>query len=105
LVPAGQDDLHGDFGAHCYIGFRHSLCHGWAGGPTAWLSRHVLGIEPAAPGFAKVRITPRLGHLKWAEGTYPTPKGIIRVRHEKEADGSVKSTIDLPPGIEQIPSN
>jgi hypothetical protein len=105
LVPAGKDDLHGDFGAHCYIGFRHSLCHGWAGGPTAWLSRHVLGIEPAAPGFAKVRITPRLGHLKWAEGTYPTPKGIIRVRHEKEADGSVKSTIDLPPGIEQIPSN
>jgi hypothetical protein len=104
LVPAGKDDLHGDFGAHCYIGFRHSLCHGWAGGPTAWLSRNVLGIEPAAPGFAKVRITPRLGRLEWAEGSYPTPKGIIRVRHEKQADGSVKSTIELPPGIEQVPS-
>jgi alpha-L-rhamnosidase len=104
LVPEGKDDLHGDFGAHCYIGFRHSFCHGWAGGPTAWLSRNVLGIEPAAPGFAKVRITPRLGHLEWAEGSYPTPKGIIRVRHEKQADGTVKSTIDLPPDIEQVPS-
>lgn len=104
LVPAGKDDLHGDFGAHCYIGFRHSLCHGWAGGPTAWLSRNVLGIEPAAPGFSKVKITPRLGHLEWAEGTYPTPKGIIRVRHEKQTDGSVKSVIDLPAGIEQVPS-
>ena len=104
LVPEGKDDLHGDFGAHCYVGFRHSLCHGWAGGPTAWLSRNVLGIEPAAPGFSKVRITPRLGRLDWAEGTYPTPKGVIRVRHEKQSDGSVKSAIDLPPGIEQVPS-
>lgn len=103
LVPEGKDDLHGDFGAHCYIGFRHSFCHGWAGGPTAWLSRNVLGIEPAAPGFAKVRVTPRLGGLEWAEGSYPTPKGIIRVRHEKQADGSVKSTINLPPGVDQVP--
>jgi alpha-L-rhamnosidase len=101
-VPAGKDDLHGDFGAHCYIGFRHSLCHGWAGGPTAWLSRHILGIEPAAPGFAKVRIQPRLGSLPWAEGSFPTPKGVIRVRHEKQADGSIRSDISLPPGIEQI---
>ena len=28
----GQKDIHGDFGAHCYIGFRHSLCHGWSAG-------------------------------------------------------------------------
>lgn len=27
-----QRDIHGDFGAHCYIGFRHSLCHGWSAG-------------------------------------------------------------------------
>jgi alpha-L-rhamnosidase len=103
LVAEGKDDLHGDFGAHCYIGFRHSLCHGWAGGPTAWLSRHVLGVEPAAPGFSKVRITPRLGRLEWAEGSYPTPKGVIRVRHQKQADGTVESAIELPPGVERLP--
>ncbi len=28
----GELDIHGDFGAHCYIGFRHSLCHGWSAG-------------------------------------------------------------------------
>ena len=27
-----QRDLHGDFGAYCYKGFRHSLCHGWSEG-------------------------------------------------------------------------
>lgn len=98
-VPAGKTDLHGDFGAHCYVGFRHSFCHGWAGGPTAWLSRNVLGISPAAPGCTKVRITPNLGRLAWAEGTYPTPKGPVHVRHEKQPDGTVKSTIKLPEGV------
>ena len=27
-----QLDIHGDFGAYCYKGFRHSLCHGWSAG-------------------------------------------------------------------------
>ena len=44
-VPAGKKDIHGDFGAYCYPGFRHSLCHGWSSGPTTWLSDHVLGIK------------------------------------------------------------
>jgi len=101
-VPAGKKDIHGDFGAHCYVGYRHSFCHGWAGGPTAFLSHRVLGIRPAAPGFAKVRIAPDLGDLKWVEGTYPTPKGLIKVRHERQADGTIKSSINLPPGVEQV---
>ena len=99
LVPAGKKDVHGGYGAYCYIGFRHSLCHGWASGPTAWLSENVLGITPLEPGFKKVRIVPQLGRLKWAEGTYPTPIGAIKVRHDRQADGSVKSLIDAPAGI------
>jgi len=96
LVPQGKKDIHGDCGAYCYVGFRHSLCHGWASGPTAWLSRHVLGVSPAAPGFTKARIAPALGDLAWAEGTYPTPKGPIRVRHEKLPDGSLRSWVTAP---------
>jgi alpha-L-rhamnosidase len=101
-VPAGKKDIHGDFGAHCYVGFRHSFCHGWAGGPTAFLSNRVLGIQGAAPAFAKVRIAPDLGDLKWAEGTFPTPKGIIKVRHERQPDGTIKSDVTLPPGVERV---
>jgi alpha-L-rhamnosidase len=99
LVPPGKKDIHGDYGAHCYIGFRHSLCHGWASGPTAWLSQHVLGIEPMEPGFKRVRVAPRLGRLQWAEGTYPTPHGVIKVRHERQADGTISSKIDAPRGV------
>lgn len=102
-LPAGKKDIHGDYGAYCYENFRHSLCHGWASGPTAWMSQTVLGIAPAEPGFGKVSIRPQLGDLQWAEGTYPTPKGIIKVRHEKQADGSVKSQIELPEGVTQVP--
>lgn len=98
-VPEGMKDIHGDFGDYCYKGLRHSLCHGWAAGPTAWMSQHVLGVRPVAPGFAKVAIEPHLGDLAFAEGTYPTPKGDIRVRHERQADGAVASEIDLPEGI------
>lgn len=29
---AMEKDIHGDFGAYCYKGFRHSLCHGWSAG-------------------------------------------------------------------------
>lgn len=29
---AGEHDIHGDNGRHCYVGFRHSLCHGWSAG-------------------------------------------------------------------------
>ena len=66
LLPAGKKALHGDYGAYCYPGFRLSLCHGWASGPTAWLSQEVLGVKPSEPGFKKVNIVPHLGHLKWA---------------------------------------
>jgi alpha-L-rhamnosidase len=100
-LPAKRTST-GTFGAHCYVGFRHSFCHGWAGGPTAWLSRNVLGITPAEPGFSKVRVEPRLGRLAWAEGSYPTPKGPIRVRHDRQPDGSVKSVIELPEGVERV---
>ncbi len=102
IVPEGKYDIHADGGAYCYVGLRHSFCHGWASGPTVWLSSHVLGIEPAAPGFRKVRVKPHLGSLEWAEGSYPTPYGPISVSHRKAADGSVKSQINLPKGVKLV---
>ena len=100
-VPDGKFDIHADGGAWCYVGLRHSFCHGWASGPTAWLSEHVLGVEPVEPGFRQVRIEPHLGNLEWAEGTVSTPQGIILVRHEKQSDGRVKTTAKLPKGVKR----
>jgi hypothetical protein len=102
VVPEGKFDIHADGGAWCYVGLRHSFCHGWASGPTAWLSEHVLGIEPVGAGFKEVRIDPHLGDLEWAEGTFPTPYGLIEVRHTKNPDGSVSSRVNLPKGVKQV---
>ena len=96
LVPAGKKDIHGDFGAYCYQGFRHSLCHGWASGPTAWLSQHVLGVEIVEPGYKVVKINPHLGDLEWVEGAVPTPFGDIKISHRKDAEGNVVSTVSAP---------
>ena len=102
LVPEGKKDIHGDYGDYCYKGLRHSLCHGWASGPTSWLSEYVLGVQVVEPGCAKVHITPHLGDLQWVEGSFPTPKGIITIRHEKTVDGKIKSEIKAPEGVEIV---
>lgn len=102
FVPEGKDDIHGDFGDYCYPGFRHSFCHGWASGPTPWMTRHVLGIEVLDAGCKTIRVNPHLGDLEWAEGTYPTPLGVIYVKHVKKDDGNVVSTVKAPDGIKVV---
>ena len=102
LVPEGRKSIHADYGNYCYKGLRHSLCHGWAAGPAAWLSEHILGFQPAAPGCAKLRIAPHLAGLEFAEGRFPTPRGIVHVRHQAQADGSIATEYQAPDGIEII---
>jgi alpha-L-rhamnosidase len=102
LVTEGKRDIHYDFGEFPYNGLRHSLCHGWSSGPTPWLTMNVLGISVMEPGCRTVRIKPHLCDLQWAEGSIPTPLGILRVRHEKQDDGTVKTTVEAPEGIKII---
>ena len=102
LPQPGKDDLHADFGVYCYKGLRHSLCHGWAGGPTAWLSEHVLGIKSLAPGMARVRIAPELADLQWVEGSFPRVGGTIHCRAERKNGGTLKLDYDVPAGVEVI---
>lgn len=96
LVPAGKRDIHGEYGDYCYKGFRHSLCHGWASGPTSWLSEFVLGVRVIEPGCRVVRISPNLGDLRWVEGSFPTPHGDITIRHERGDDGKIMSSVKAP---------
>ena len=101
LVPEGKKDIHGDFGKFCYTQFRHSLCHGWASGPTAFLSEYVLGVNILEPGCKKIQIIPHLGDLKWVKGTYPTPHGVIHISHEV-VKGKVITKVSGPGEIEII---
>lgn len=101
IVPDGKVDVHGDYGKFCYEGFRHSLCHGWASGPTAFMSEYVLGIKILEAGCRKIKIEPQLGDLEWARGSFPTPYGEIFVEH-KIVNGTVETTYEAPDEIEII---
>lgn len=102
LPDTSRFNIHVDGGDHCYIGLRASLCHGWASGPTAWLTAHVLGIQVIEPGAKVIRVHPNLGDLSFAEGSFPTPYGIVKVKHVKQPDGKVKSEIEAPKEIKII---
>ena len=86
LPQKDKKDIHADNGAFCYKGLRHSLCHGWSSAPTAFLAEEVLGIKILEPGCKKLAIRPNLGNLSFANGTYPTPYGVITVRCKKVGD-------------------
>lgn len=102
FTPEGMNDIHGDFGDYCYPSYRHSFCHGWSSGVTAWLTENVLGIKVAEPGCKTLKIEPHLGNLEWVEGTFPTPMGVVTVKHSKQPDGNIKTEVDAPEGIKII---
>ncbi len=102
LTPKGLDDIHGDRGAYCYVGFRHSLCHGWSSGVCSYLAEYVLGVKVKKPGCKEVEISPRLGYLNHVYGTYPTPYGNIEIKSKKNADGSIKTEYSAPKEIKVI---
>ena len=99
MPVAGKRDIHGDFGEFCYVGFRHSLCHGWSSGPAAWLINHVLGARVTGEGGAEVEVKPFLGDLDWAEGALATAKGPVKVRVDRNRDGTLKVRVDAPEGV------
>lgn len=82
----GKMCVHSDRGQHCYKGLRHSLCHGWAVGPVAFLAEYVLGIRVTEAGGKSVHLCPMLAGLDYARGSYPTKYGKIIVEWRRAED-------------------
>lgn len=76
-----------------------SDCHAWGASPNIELFRTVLGVDSAAPGFARVRIEPHLGSLEKASGVIPHPRGFIEVKYERVGN-ELQAEIQLPAGVE-----
>ena len=98
ICREGEKDIHGDFGKYCYIGYRHSLCHGWSAGVIPFLVRKVLGVRAEAPGYAAVSVSPDLGNLDFAEGDIPTPHGVLHVFCRVEG-GKTITKVSAPQGV------
>jgi hypothetical protein len=87
------------------FGVTTSLCHGWGAGPTAELSRFVLGAQPTSPGWVEWVVQPQTIGLSEAHGWVPTPRGSLLVSWEfinclltmtVEAPVGTKGTVRLP---------
>lgn len=86
-----------------YDSYRISLCHSWASTPVQWMSRHLLGIAPAAPGYARVHFRPQaVPGMNRCRGTVATPHGPIRAAWERRPDGTLAVSVEAPPGVEIV---
>ena len=56
-------------GTFAYSGIYMSNAHGWATGPAAALSAHVLGIRGLTPGGDSYLVSPSPGDLSHCEGS------------------------------------
>ena len=89
-----------------------SYCHGWSATVARDVVVHTLGVTPAAPGYAAVRIAPHVEDLEWADTLIPTPHGDIEVRVEQDlliVRTPVPSSVEwggdrkaLPPGLHRL---
>lgn len=75
-----------------------SDCHAWGSSPNIEFYRMLLGIDSAAPGFAKVRIAPALCGLTEVSGSIPHPAGSVSASY-KVQDGTLEATVTLPKGV------
>ena len=74
----GEKDIHGDYGAFCYQGFRHSLCHGWACGVLAFVYEYMLGLT-LLDGGETYEIKPNPLGVKEIHAKIPTKAGWLEI--------------------------
>ena len=75
-----------------------SECHAWGALALYEMPAVILGVQPAAPGFEKVRIKPVPGYLRWAAGEAATPVGSVKVAWKRRGD-RLYLTYRLPAGM------
>jgi hypothetical protein len=77
-----------------------SRCHVWSAHPTAFLSRHVLGLYPIEPGWRRFGLDSQSFDLTHAEGKVPTPHGAIEVSWKMNAQHVREFHLVVPKGAE-----
>lgn len=78
--------------------YTRSDCHAWGASPNIEFFRTVLGVDSAAPGFARIEVKPHLGPLQQVSGVVPHPKGEVRVRVRRGPRG-LEVEVTPPPGV------
>jgi alpha-L-rhamnosidase len=76
-----------------------SFNHYALGAVADWLYKVVAGIQPASPGYGRVRLTPTPGPgVDWAKGALDTRHGRIECGWRRTPDGYIVDVL-LPDGV------
>ena len=76
-----------------------SDCHAWSASPLYHFLSLVCGIQPAAPGFERVKVAPNLNGLPRVSGSMPHPKGEVSVDLQASGTTGINGTVTLPQGV------
>lgn len=91
-----------DYGLGTFVeenSYWRSLCHAWSAHPALEFMQGILGVEPSAPGFARLTIAPHRCGLAHATGRVCTPHGPVDVAW-RVTDGAFALTVNAPAGLE-----
>ncbi|WP_329521309.1 alpha-L-rhamnosidase-related protein [Spirillospora sp. NBC_01491] len=95
------------------LGSYTSMAHGWAAGPTSFLTNQVLGVTPTSGGFSTFTVLPHpTPGLRWAQGRVPTPAGNVTASWKRQggtfslqvvAPGTTSATAGVPAdGVREV---
>ncbi len=84
-----------------------SLCHMWSCVPAELIVSEILGVQPAAPGFARVTVQPRCDLLEQVEAVVPLPQGQVWLRWHVKSDRPGRLALRVrsdAPGVLELPA-
>jgi len=73
-----------------------SDCHGWSASPIHEMISGLFGLEPATPGFGRIKISPRRGLLREGRGQFTiVGKGVVQLQWGETTKLSVIPSMDV----------
>ncbi len=76
-----------------------AYCHGWGAGLVPLTQRHLMGLAPLAPGWAKLAIEPPVQCAMAFKATVPTCRGKVEILREQPGSPVVYR---VPSGIDIV---
>jgi len=79
-------------------GYDGDYSHAWGGSPLYFMSRNILGVKPAIPGYKEIEIIPFLNDsINWAKGQVPLIQGdFVGISWKKEDSKRYSYQLDIP---------
>jgi hypothetical protein len=79
-------------------GYRGDYSHAWGGSPLYFMSKNILGVKPATPGYKNIEIVPFVSeNISWAKGQIPLLQGdCIGISWTREHDLKYIYKLEIP---------